>query len=213
MEGNLKELANVSRKKAQFCFETCMICHSHSTSKDKVLQPRSQSLQKLLECIKERAGYLSSEYGELLQDIKHETVSSIIQKKGFYHRQCYQKATNAEHIKREKTAFLSQTGAETRASESNSDTINTASRRTRSFAEIFDSKMCIICQSDSGDEKGLHEIETRNMDYKLRNAIEKREDDTMRIRINSASDATAAEIKYHLQCWVRSVAYLPTPYM
>ena len=34
-------------------------------------------------------------------------------------------------------------------------------------------------------------------------AIEKREDDTMRIRVDSASDATAAEIKYHLQCWVR----------
>ena len=136
----------------------------------------------------------------MFQEIKHENVSTIIQKKEFYHLQCYQKATNAEYIKRERAAFLSRTGAETRATESNSDTVDTASRRTRSFADIFDSGMCIICQSHSGDEKGLHEIETRNMDYKLRNAIEKREDDTMRIRVNSASDTTAAEIKYHLQC-------------
>eukprot|EP00794_Sanderia_malayensis_P014548 gene14548-16051_t len=196
MEGTLKELANVSRKKAcKFSFEMCIICQSHSASKDKVLQPRSQSLQKLLECIKERAGYLNFEFVDLFQDIKHETVSSISQGKGFYHRQFYQRATNAEHIKRERTAFLSQTGTETRASGTNSDKISTASRKTRSFAEIFDSEMCIICQSHTGDEKGLHEIETMNMDYKLRNAIEKREDDTMRIRMNSASDATAAEIK------------------
>ena len=31
----------------------------------------------------------------------------------------------------------------------------------------------------------------------------------MRIRVKSASDATAAEIKYHLQCWVRSVYLFP----
>ena len=42
MEGNLKEFASLSRKKAQFCYETCMICQSHSTSKKKVFFYRSK---------------------------------------------------------------------------------------------------------------------------------------------------------------------------
>ena len=94
----------------------------------------------------------------------------------YWHRSCYQDVTNINHIKRERDDFFSKSNAIPPQGEPS----NKGSRR--SDIDGFSVRMCVLCQSTELDAKGLHQIETENVDMKLREAIERRNDDTMRER-------------------------------
>ena len=90
------------------------------------------------------------------------------------HRSCYQDVTNINHIKREHDDFFSKYNAIPPQGEPSNK------RSRRSDIDGFSVGMCVLCQSTELDEKGLHQIETGNVDIKLREAIERRNDDIMR---------------------------------
>lgn len=178
----------------------CLVCLSAEPQKDKVSKPKEESVQKLLDCIRERASYDNAQYRNLQRMLQDENSQSLITNGCFYHRKCYQTATKVDHIKRDRAKFLTRT---TVCPDEPTEQQTAFSRNTRSLVPIFDREQCIIFSIEPRGRKGLHNIETKNMDQKLRRTVEQRGDDEMQIRINSASDATAAEIKYHLQCWVK----------
>ena len=69
---------------------------------------------------------------------------------------------------------------------------------------MFDKNLCFFCQEAKASK--LHEVCSQNVNLKLRNAVERIGNDELKIRLNTAAvDARAADIKYHLPCWVKWV--------
>ena len=112
----------------------------------------------------------------LLQKVVGEETPSTLADKGCtWHRSCYQDVTN-NHIKREHDDFFSKSNAIPPQGEP-------SNKRSRcSDINGFSIGMCVLCQSTELD------------------AIERRNDDTIRVRYSHAADAIAAELKYHKQC-------------
>ena len=78
-------------------------------------------------------------------------------------------------------------------------------RKTRSTHTLFDTGMCLYCQSDRGDEQ-LHDYMTKNMGIKIRNSLSGNQ--ALEIRINTAidpTDARAIDLKYHLKCYTKEL--------
>lgn len=163
-------------------------------SKAIVKCPAEESLSKLLECLSARVDERVI-YRERVTDLSDESGFSLKAKGSVYHRQCFQQVTNKNTLERFNIR------QEKRANEASSPP--DLARPTRSAALAYDKNKCFFCQTDTDDK--LYNLRTFNRSNLIKAAINKSQNDDLRVRFNSFSDAHAGDVKYHCKCMVSNV--------
>ena len=155
-----------------------------------------QGIDKLVSCVKLRAELQDPDYISVVRSLDEVYESADDVDAVQYHRSCYRRTTNKEHI--------SRTRKKSSLSSSSTDT-DVDCRKTRSTHTPFDKGMCLYCQSDREDEQ-LHDCMTKNTGIKIRNSLSGNQ--ALEIRINTvidSTDARAINMKYHLKCYTKEL--------
>ena len=74
-------------------FKLCFICQKNSKSKIIVKAATIESIDKVLNNIKERYKFKDVSLSQLLERLGDKNSQGIVNNNGFYHRQCYQDIT------------------------------------------------------------------------------------------------------------------------
>jgi len=73
----------------------CILCHESNTSKGAVvLNPRTESYQKILDVVAEQASVHDGQYVAIQRRLKWCTKEMLVDKEVTWHRSCYSYATN-----------------------------------------------------------------------------------------------------------------------
>ena len=175
---------------AEVEFEIC-----HATSEERQFCKTGGKLKERVVQYKEKS-YLGT--SEMIKDIDSQVM---IKMNCFFHRECYADATNATNIKRAETEF------EKSNSSARPEAVSPGTSRarvTRSSLDSYQRDKCFFCQ-DETESQPLINLRTFNRSNMIKEAIEKADNDTLRIRFNSFSDAHAGDVKYHLPCMINNV--------
>ena len=191
----VKEVVNIAGDRRHFDTKLCIVCQEYSTCKVIVKSPAVSSLTKLLDSLIARVDEKAI-YRERVADLAAESGSSLKGKNCIYHRQCFQQVTNKNTFQR----FFDR--REKRLSATCEPEPNVA-RPTRSSTNIYDRSKCFFCQTVT--DENLFNLRTFNRSNRIKDAIEKSQNDMLRIRFNSFSDAHAGDVKYHCKCMVSHV--------
>jgi len=79
-----------------------------------------------------------------------------------------------------------------------------SSKITRSQSTPYERNMCFCCDQGPAYRNPLHKVVTENADRALKDAVEKSENNVLRVKLCTAidpNDAHAIDIKYHKRCW------------
>ena len=170
-------------------------------------------MEKLFNCIKERAGYEDEKilccWGRIENVELHEFVSG----RYCYHKDCYKKATNTTEINRSKERYekkQSRSRVELPNVANDDNLVSNSSESTpilqkkslRSSVSLYDKTTCIICQTEGGK---LHKVCFKSTGERMLEVAKKLLDRSFFLRLHSipsASDAVANDVQYHRTCWV-----------
>jgi len=122
-----------------------------------------------------------------------------------YHRCCYQRATNKDHIERAQKKFKKNINTDFRQKSSLVEGALEYARTksTRSSVTAFCKNLCFFCQVDDPDQS-LHDCMSMNMGQNISDCIVGY--GRLEIKMNtgiSGTDARAMDLKYHLKCYVK----------
>ena len=131
---------------------------------------------------------------EMLKDRDPKYLAEL---KCVFHRECYSEVSNVSKIKRLKNDFADLDGSDTVSSE------KIQKRLTLSLLDSYKKEQCFFCQDDT--TQPLVNFRTFNRSDMIKEAIEKSNNETLRIRFNSFCDAHAGDVKYHLPCMINNV--------
>ena len=82
---------------------------------------------------------------------------------------------------------------------------------TRSKSTPFCSNVCFFCGKGHTDYMPLHKVATDKAGSSLKNAVEKANNNTLKVKLSTAinqEDAHAIDIRYHKKCWATHVNHL-----
>ena len=173
--------------------------------------PKTETLNTLLNKLELR-NRLGLQVGDTSYNIpylqlKEETGESLKRYKAIFHRPCYQKLINTNHVERIESSLpiYIETKLELEGEPTGNDS-NSIRRQSRSSLPSFDKAFCFFCQHDDPVLRSdLHEITSKNGNEKLIPAIKLSNNHELIVRMNSACDARAGDYKYHLKCWAKNV--------
>lgn len=188
------------------CFEIdwklCIICQHPGES----LIERPTCQEKLLSAVHERAGYGDSFYPDLSRKLEGLTAEDLINKHVSWHRQCYQSLTSKMNIARARTRFENEISSRSGTRKSFEQSSTGVFRR--GSTEPYDRDLCFFCQESGTKKYPLHKVATDAAGESLKEAVEKSENDSFRVRLSTAinpSDAHAIDVRYHMYCWSKYV--------
>ena len=97
-----KTLSLIPKKKqrTEIDFKLWFICQKNSKSKIIAKAATTESIDKVLNNIKERCKFKDASLSQLAEQLGDKNSQDIVNNNGFYHRQCYQDITNKETLKR-----------------------------------------------------------------------------------------------------------------
>ena len=189
-------------------YKKCVICQKKSSGTPMTKDPKTETLNTLLNKLELR-NRLGLQVGDISYNIpylqlKEETVESLKRYKATFHRPCYQKLINTNHVERIESSLpiYIETKLELEGEPTGNDS-NSIRRQSRSS---FDKAFCFFCQHDDPMLRSdLHEITSKNGNEKLIQAIKLSYNHELMVRMNSACDARAGDYKYHRKCWAKNV--------
>ena len=190
----------------------CVLCQVSDTSKGAViLNPRTDSFQKILDVVAERARVHDGQYVAIQGRLKGCTKEMLVGNRATWHRSCYSSATNQTELQRAKDRFehsvatgqytKKKRGHKRSSSEMEADMPGTSKPFTRSATDPLSKKLWFFCQSDNS--QALYSIRTINSGKAIRKAIEISQDPVLMTRLSNAispDDAHAIDVKYHKLC-------------
>ena len=196
-------------------WKLCMICQSAEPREDTLVKaPRTDSYQRLLEAVKERASLFDDIYVQVQSRLQDNTTEKLYVEKAIWHRKCYLDATNKVHIQRARDRFSHTLSTEshtikqrekkrgkTDIEEPDTSTSDFSAPFTRSCTAPLAKERCFFCQIDDGQQ--LFTVRTGNAGTDLRNAVEISQDAALQTRLNtciSPGDAHAIDVRYHKTC-------------
>lgn len=189
------------------CFDIdwtlCIICQRPGES----LIERPTCQEKLLSAVHERAGYGDSFYPDLSRKLEGLTVEDLINKHLSWHRQCYQSLTSKMNIARARTRFENEISSRSGTRKSFEQSSSSGMFR-RGSTDPYDNDLCFFCQGSGTKKYPLHKVATDAAGESLKEAVEKLENDSFRVRLSTAinpSDAHAIDVRYHMNCWSKHV--------
>ena len=185
-------------------FELCFICEKNSKPKIIVKAATIESIDKVLNNIKERYKFKDVSLSQLLERLGDKNSQGIVNKNGFYHRQCYLDITNKERLKRDdkrcNKAISQATPSASKPKKRGPSMTNLTEEReervTRSQSVPYEKSQCIICQKIGGEP---HKVETKETGQKMLEVSQKLTDKGMYWRLNSTvipGDAIANDALY-----------------
>lgn len=84
----------------------CILCQESNTSKGAVvLNPRTESYQKILDVVAKRASIRDGQYVAIQRCLKGCTKEMLLDKEVTWHRSCYSDATNQTELQRARDCF------------------------------------------------------------------------------------------------------------
>ena len=98
-------LIRKKKRKTEIDFKLCFICQKNSKSKIIVKAATIESIDKVLNNIKERFKFKDVSMSQLAERLGDKNSQDIVNNNGLYHRQCYQDITNKETLKRVEKRF------------------------------------------------------------------------------------------------------------
>lgn len=208
---------SAAKSKEATNWKLCVLCQEVNASKGTLVQnPRTESYQKLLDVLSERAGLQDGEYVSIYKRLQECTKDTMLEIKAIWHRTCYSDATNKISIQRARDRFehsmstgtytVKKRGHKRTSSEMDTSTPDTSVPFTRSATEPLKKDSCFFCQVDDGQR--LFTVRTENSGKSLRKAIEISQNEVLMTRLNNAispSDAHAIDVRYHKLCWTQNV--------
>ena len=84
-------------------WKLCVLCQEPNGTL--VQNPRTESFQKLLDVVKERASLQEGKYLNIEENLKQFSTEEFIGKKPIWHRGCYSEATNLKSIQQAKDPY------------------------------------------------------------------------------------------------------------
>ena len=169
-----------------------------------VLEPQSDSRDKLVASIRRRAGY--GEEKMILCSNRLQALG-LAEKTYRYHKECYKEITNKTKIERIKKSFEKFQGNSSNVKDEQNETVKQRpkvqdKRNMRSQGVVFNKDRCIFCQEQDGI---IHKVAYLTTGAKMLDVAEKLQDIPLLLRLNNipnASDAIANDVQYHRKCWV-----------
>ena len=160
------------KRKTEIDFNLCFICQKNSKSKIIVKAATIESIDKVLNNIKERYKFKDVSVLQLAELLGDKNLQDIVNNNGFYHRQCYQDITNKETLKKAEKRFnkVIQRPSMTNLTERKEE------RVIRSESVPYEKSHCIICQKIDGK---LHKVETKETGQKMLEVSQKLPDKGM----------------------------------
>ena len=165
-------LIRKKKRKTEIDFKLCSICQKNSKSKIIVKAATIESIDKVLNNMKERFKFKGVPVSQLVERLGDKNSQDIVNNNGFYHGQCYQDITNKERLKRAEKRFnkaISQatpsasTPKKGRPSMTNL-TEEKEERVRRSQSVPYEKNQSIICQKIGGQ---FHKVETKETGQKM----------------------------------------------
>ena len=92
-------LIREKKRKTEIDFKLCFV-QKNSKSKIHVKAATIESIDKILNNIKERFKFKDVSVSQFVERLGDKNSQDIVNNNGFYHRQCYQDITNKETLKR-----------------------------------------------------------------------------------------------------------------
>lgn len=88
--------------KDQAQWKQCILCQESSTSKGPlVLNPETESYQKLLDIVKGKASLPDGKYVNIQRHLQECTKETMLERKAVWHCNCYSEATHEKHIQQD----------------------------------------------------------------------------------------------------------------
>ena len=135
----------------------CIICQESNTSKKAVvLNPRTESYQKILDVAAERASVHDGQYVAIQRPLKGCTKEMLVDNEVTWHRSCYSHATNQTELQRARDRFeqsvatgqyaMKRRGHKRSTLEMEADIPWTSKPFTRSATDRLSKVLCFFCQ-------------------------------------------------------------------
>ena len=205
MSGLGKTTVKVPRYDTNFAL--CIICQDES--REKLVEDRSMFATKLWTAISERAAYGDQLYPEVHRRLKDVSQDELILQKAAWHRSCYQDAVHAGKCERARKRYENKLDT---TMSTQSTTAGTSSGTfglfTRSKSLPYDNALCFFCGNQETIRHKLHKVRTDKAGSNLHAAINKSNDDKLRVKLSTAinpADAHAIDVQYHNDCWTTHV--------
>ena len=149
----------------------CILCQEKNANKGTaVLNPRTESYQKLLDVVAERASLQDEEYVTIQRRLIKSTRQTMLENKAMWHRSCYSAATNQISLQRARDRFehsmstgmyaAKKRGHKRTNSEMEPSPPGISTTFTLSATEPLSKDQCFFCQVDDGQR--LFTVRTGN---------------------------------------------------
>ncbi len=176
------------------------LCHCVTGCKDSLTAFSLTSWEKVRNAARIRDDHIHAKYKELLATDNFQ---------GTYHRSCYQRYTNAEHLKRYEQRWSSPRKKKSTSQDQQVEEQLPSKRGRRSLsAEGLKEKekTCFVCRKNkyprgSHNPEKLLQCETTDVEKKIKEAIEARDDERNRLDTHG-KDLIAIELSYHRSCYM-----------
>ena len=188
----------------------CIICLETDLKKISVASPTLDSFLKLLERSRQQAQYMDNSVMDFVEHTRDLNPNDLLAKNASYHKSCYADIGNTTKIEHAKKWYCDSIESsqpsvvKRKAGRPSSSTIQVEKDEpltTRSKVEVFDRKLCIICQTAGA--RSLTHVEFKGTGIHMLKVSEKLVDKSFFHRMNSitnAEDAVANEVIYHDVC-------------
>ncbi len=219
-EVTMSENPDNSSSKETVDWRLCILCQD--ISKGAVVQnPKTESYQKILDVVAERASVHDGQYVAVQRRLKGCTKEMMVDKEATWHRSCYSSDTNNTELQRARDRFehsvatgqyaLKKRGHKRSSSEMEGDmpVPQTSRPFTRSATDPLSKELCFFCQLDNS--QALFSVRTMNSGKAIRKAIEISQNPVLMTRLSntiSPIDAHAIDVKYHKLCWTQHVFHV-----
>lgn len=215
--------ANVKKKRKPDSKVCCFICSAQS-SEECISQPSNYSYEKLCECLIKRAKYGEEDSDRIVKNFGSEfNIERLKENNVKWHRSCYQTITHKKVIDRLKKKFecvqstANDQGLSKECIEPQKTAISSEGIAfTRSQTVVYEKDKCFFCDQTADRKEKLRKVSTDKAGRNLREAIELRNDDKLRVRLSEAidsNDAHAIDVLYHRKCWTQHVTNILRSHM
>ena len=194
-------------------FRLCFICQK-DTSEPLIGKPTSH--KKVLACIRELATYGEERFPEINRRIGDTTLESIVSQGGTWHRSCHQETCHPAKRKSAKAQYENLVAKKKKPNPA-AIPLPPATNFTRSQSNPYQSDVCFFCEKKGSRGSVLSKVQTDLAGHRLHSAIEKSNNDSLRVKLSTAinpNDAHAIDIQYHNKYWtchVTNVLRLQVP--
>lgn len=190
-----------------------------------VAKPEKASYLKFLQSADRWAKCKNPEYVKIQKRLEHTTQSELETKGATWHLDCYKETVNKTNLERAEKRYKASVAlgkasliaaprvgrpsgkkSHDAPQPSTSKPFTRSSGRTEMSSEKEDKECCLFCDED-GTHADLHEVESFKAGKKIREAVDKSNNDKWKVKLQpiDPDDARSIDIKYHRKCYITYV--------